>query len=115
MRSSSYSITVALVLSTTTLFLRGAESNPEFRAYRADAWHEGFQSQAEVNDLVANARATKCNAVFVQARKRGDGLYRGSALEPVSRTVASNFDLLGSVIQAAHDGKAAAQVEVRAW
>ena len=94
---------------------RAADGIGEFCAYWADAWHEGFQSSAEVNDLVSNARATKCNAGFVQARRRSDAFYRGSALEPVSRTVASNFDLLGSVIQAAHDGKAAAQVEVRAW
>ena len=112
---SKYLTAIAVVVSAATLSVRADLAPPEFRALWADAWHEGFQSQAEVNDLVANARATKCNAVFVQARNRGGAYCQASAFEPVSRTVATGFDPLGRVIRAARGAKSSSKVEVHTW
>ena len=54
---------------------------PELRAVWVDAFHDGFKTPQQVDDLVAWARAANLNALFVQVRKRGDAYYLKS-LEP---------------------------------
>ena len=56
---------------------------PELRAVWVDAFHDGFKTPAQVDQLVAWARAANLNALFVQVRRRGDAYYAKS-LEPRS-------------------------------
>src|SRR5260370_41150950 len=48
---------------------------PELRAVWVDAFHDGFKTPAQVDDLLAWARSANLNAVFVQVRRRGDAYY----------------------------------------
>ena len=58
-----------------------AGAGPEFRAFWVDAYHTGIQTQADIDQLMATARATNCNAVVVQVRRSGDA-YFPSPYEP---------------------------------
>lgn len=78
-------------------------TEPEFRALWVDAWHAGFKSTYEVDQLVAAARANHCNALFVQMRRRGD-VYFPSSYEPFAPDANQSFDALAYVIQKAHSG-----------
>ena len=51
---------------------------PELRAVWVDAFHDGFKTQQQVDQLVAWARAANINALFVEVRKRGDAYYLNS-------------------------------------
>src|SRR5207244_2287286 len=48
---------------------------PELRAVWVDAFHDGFKTPQQVDDLVAWARDANLNALFVQVRRRGDAYY----------------------------------------
>src|SRR5438128_11229862 len=103
MHFPKYIISLGIGISLTRLIAQAADQNPEFRAFWADAWHEGFQSAGEVSNLISNVRAANCNAVFVQVRKRGDAYYQGSPFEPAAKAVKPDFDPLGEIIREAHD------------
>ena len=42
-----------------------AQTNAEFRAFWADAFHDGFKTPAQVTKLVADTRAANCNAIVI--------------------------------------------------
>ena len=70
-------------------------------------------SPAAVSRLVAQARANRFNALFVQVRGRGDAFYH-SALEPRAAALAAqaaSFDPLGELLAAAHRSN----IAVHAW
>src|SRR4051812_1401851 len=73
---------------------------PELRAVWVDAFHDGFKSPQQVDDLLAWARAANLNALFVQVRRRGDA-YFSKSIEPRSEDsdFAPNFDALQYVIE----------------
>lgn len=84
----------------------------QYRAFWADAFHSGYKSQAEVDQLIENLTTARANAIFVQTRRRADVYYR-SEVEPAAQdaTYSPNFDALGYLIERAH----AVGIEVHAW
>lgn len=87
---------------------------PELRAVWVDAFHDGFKTPAQVDDLVAWARAANLNALFVQVRRRGDAYYAKS-FEPRTEDpdLAPGFDALQYLIDRAHQGPQ--RLQVHAW
>ena len=84
----------------------------EIRAMWVDTFHAGLRDSTETTALIAAARAAKCNAVFVEVRKRGDAYYR-NGIEPTAADVAAGFDPLADLILRGHTGTP--RVEVHAW
>jgi uncharacterized lipoprotein YddW (UPF0748 family) len=91
-----------------------AQDPPELRAVWVDAFHDGFKTPAQVDQLVAWARAANLNALFVQVRRRGDAYYL-SSLEPRSDDpdLAPGFDALQYLLFKAHQGPR--PLQVHAW
>ncbi len=87
---------------------------PELRAVWVDAFHDGFKTQQQVDQLVAWARAANINALFVEVRKRGDAYYLNS-FEPRADDPAftPGFDALQYLINQAHQGPQ--RLQVHAW
>jgi uncharacterized lipoprotein YddW (UPF0748 family) len=87
---------------------------PELRAAWVDAFHDGFKSPGQVDELVAWARQANVNALFVEVRRRGDAYYLRS-LEPRTEDpdLQPGFDALQYLIQRAHDGPQ--RIQVHAW
>jgi uncharacterized lipoprotein YddW (UPF0748 family) len=97
----------------------------EWRAFWVDAWGNGFLSQSQVDTLLGvpgtsvggQIRDAKCNAVFVQVRRRYDVCYPSGMGEPyMSGLSPANFNALQAMIDAAHDttgGKK--RIEVHCW
>jgi len=87
---------------------------PELRAVWVDAFHDGFKTAAQVDDLVAWARSANLNALFVQVRRRGDAYYLKS-FEPRAEDpdLTPGFDALQYLIDRAHQGPQ--RLQVHAW
>jgi uncharacterized lipoprotein YddW (UPF0748 family) len=87
---------------------------PELRAVWVDAFHDGFKTPQQVDQLVAWARAANLNALFVQVRKRGDAYYSRS-FEPRAEDpdLMPGFDALQYLIFRAHQGPH--PLQVHAW
>lgn len=79
-----------------------------------DAFHDGFKTPRQVDELVAWARAANLNALFVQVRRRGDAYYLKS-FEPRAEDpdLAPDFDALQYLIDRAHQGPR--RLQVHAW
>src|SRR5215467_13029252 len=112
--------TVPTVEPTPTVALQpvtptpGTLDPPELRAVWVDAFHDGFKTPEQVDDLVAWARRANLNALFVQVRRRGDAFYLKS-FEPRSEDpdLAPGFDALQYLITRAHQGPQ--RLQVHAW
>jgi len=87
---------------------------PQYRGLWADAFHEGFKSQAQADRLLEDARRANVNALFVQVRKRGDAYYN-DGLEPRASDILgpARFDPLAYLIRRAHSANP--RIEVNAW
>ena len=87
---------------------------PELRAVWVDAFHDGFKTPRQVDELVAWAREANLNALFVQVRRRGDAYYLKS-FEPRAEDadLAPGFDALQYLIDRAHQGPQ--RLQVHAW
>ena len=87
---------------------------PELRAVWVDAFHQGFKSPQQVDQLIAWAHAANLNALFVQVRRRGDAYYLKS-FEPRTQDpdLQPGFDALQYLIQKAHQGPH--PLQVHAW
>jgi uncharacterized lipoprotein YddW (UPF0748 family) len=87
---------------------------PELRAVWVDAFHDGFKTPQQVDDLVAWARSANLNALFVEVRKRGDAYYLKS-FEPRAEDpdLTPGFDALQYLIDRAHQGPQ--RLQVHAW
>ena len=87
---------------------------PELRAVWVDAFHDGFKTPQQVDDLVSWARAANVNALFVEVRRRGDAYYLKS-IEPRAEDpdLAPDFDALQYLIDRAHAGTQ--RLQVHAW
>jgi uncharacterized lipoprotein YddW (UPF0748 family) len=87
---------------------------PELRAVWVDAFHDGFKTPQQVDDLVAWARRANLNALFVEVRRRGDAYYFNS-FEPRAEDpdLAPGFDALRYLIDKAHQGPQ--RLQVHAW
>ena len=87
---------------------------PELRGWWVDTWNPALRSPAEVDALVANARAARFNALFVEVRKRGDAYYN-SRFEPRASDVQAGFDPLAYLITRARASGTNPPLEVHAW
>jgi uncharacterized lipoprotein YddW (UPF0748 family) len=87
---------------------------PELRGVWVDAFHDGFKTPQQVDELVAWARAANLNALFVEVRRRGDAYYLKS-FEPRAEDpdLAPGFDALQYLIDKAHQGPQ--RLQVHAW
>src|SRR5207248_2187717 len=87
---------------------------PELRAVWVDAFHDGFKTPQQVDDLVAWARSANVNALFVQVRRRGDAYYLKS-FEPRTDDpdLTPGFDALQYLLDKAHQGPR--RLQVHAW
>lgn len=87
---------------------------PELRAVWVDAFHDGFKTPQQVDDLLTWARRANLNALFVQVRRRGDAYYLKS-FEPRAEDpdLAPGFDALQYLIDKAHQGPQ--RLQVHAW
>jgi uncharacterized lipoprotein YddW (UPF0748 family) len=104
-----------LVPPTTTPVPRAEPMDPpELRAVWVDAFHDGFKTAAQVDDLVAWARSANLNALFVQVRRRGDAYYLKSFEPPAEDpALAPGFDALQYLLDRAHQGPH--RLQVHAW
>lgn len=84
----------------------------QYRAFWADAFHEGYKTPAEIDALVSNLSAAKANAIFVQMRRRADSYCR-LCREPFAEDAAvpEGFDPLDDLIRKARPFN----IEVHAW
>ncbi len=84
----------------------------QYRAFWADAFHEGYKTPAEIDALVSNLSAAKANAIFVQMRRRADAYCR-LCREPFAEdgAVPQGFDPLDDLIRKARP----LNIEVHAW
>jgi uncharacterized protein (TIGR03437 family) len=84
----------------------------EYRAFWADAFHYGFKSASQVEQMLDDLVAAKANAVVAEVRRRGDSYYLRS-LEPIAEDpeYTPSFDALQYLVERAH----ARGIEVHAW
>ena len=82
------------------------------RGFWVDAFNPGIKSKAEVDALVGRLQRARCNAVFVQVRKRGDAYYH-SRYEPRALDNRDGWDPLPYLIERAH--AASPRITVHAW
>jgi uncharacterized lipoprotein YddW (UPF0748 family) len=105
-------VTIAVASDAAASPLDAKAPSAEVRALWVDGFHAGIRSQAEVNELVKNAKRVRFNTLFVQVRRRGDSLYKGG-LEPAldDPNYSKDFDGLAAVLEAGHrEG-----LKVHAW
>lgn len=86
----------------------------QFRAFWVDAFHPGFKTRREVDQLVRDMEAANVNSVIVQVRRRGE-VYYSSAMEPRAEDpeLEPGFDALAYLIERAHAARP--PIEVHAW
>lgn len=84
----------------------------QFRAYWVDAFGDGIWTAAQIDQLVAHAKAANVNAIIAQVVRRGD-CFCNEALTPRTeeRIAAAPFDPLATLVERAH----AEGIEVHAW
>lgn len=105
----------AAAIMCAIIVLSGAGANaqtPEYRAYWVDAWHPGFKTPAQCQQLIQNVKTSNCNAVFVQMRRRADTYYP-SAIEPWAPDADTSFDALRYLLDQCHAQNP--PIEVHAW
>lgn len=86
----------------------------EVRAFWVDAFHDGFKTPRQVDQLIRDAQIAGVNTLIVQVRRRGDAYYNRTA-EPRTDDPAltAGFDALQAVIERAHALQP--RMEVHAW
>ncbi len=86
--------------------------NAQFRAYWVDSFNPGLYSEAEIDRLVADARAANMNAIVAQVVRRADCFCNRSIMPRTEADIDPDpFDPLQTLIEKAH----AAGLEVHAW
>jgi len=111
-RGALTGLVVLLALVSAGGCLGYNQGDPELRAYWADAWHTGYKSPGDCDNLIAIAQATHCNALLVQMRRRGD-TYWPSAIEPFADDANPSFDSLRYLLDHCH--AANPPIQVHAW
>ncbi|MGB9623332.1 MAG: immunoglobulin domain-containing protein, partial [Phycisphaerae bacterium] len=107
----------------TLCFLSGAAlreaggQTSEFRAFWADAFHEGFKSAAEIDSMVSRAVQGRYNVIIPEVmayqdnRGNSHGAYWNSSIVPKAPDISGGIDPLGYLVQRAH----AFGIEVHPW
>jgi uncharacterized lipoprotein YddW (UPF0748 family) len=95
----------ALLLCLLVLLSTGAfAQEAQYRAFWVDTFNSNLNTPADVQTVVANARAANANAIFAQVRRRGDSWYLiGGEGLPDGVLIQPNFDPLQALIQEAHN------------
>jgi uncharacterized lipoprotein YddW (UPF0748 family) len=89
-----------------------AGPTPQFRAYWVDSFGPGLYTPAQIEQLVADARAAKMNAIVAQVTRRADCLCNRSIMPRTEAEIDPEpFDPLQTLIERAH----AEGIEVHAW
>ncbi|WP_216327630.1 family 10 glycosylhydrolase [Deinococcus aestuarii] len=84
----------------------------ELRGLWVDAFGPGIKTPAEVDQLVADARAMNVNVIFAQVGRRGDCYCLKAAMPPTDDpAVPAGFDPLADLIEKAHP----LGLQVHAW
>jgi uncharacterized lipoprotein YddW (UPF0748 family) len=93
----------------------GAAAAPQgqFRAYWVDAFGDGMYTPGQIDDVIAQTKAIKANAIIAQVVRRGDCFCnRAAAVRTEQAGVdAAPFDPLQTLIDRAH----ANGIQVHAW
>ncbi|MEW6250817.1 MAG: family 10 glycosylhydrolase [Planctomycetota bacterium] len=93
------------------------DANPAVRAVWADAFHSGFKSTSQIDNLVARAVTGRYNMIiaevlaFHDTAGSGHGAYWNSAYVPRATDISGGLDPLAYLITKAH----AAGIQVQAW
>jgi uncharacterized protein (TIGR03437 family) len=99
-------------LLAAVLVLAACGEAQQYRAFWADAFHHGFKSPAEVDQMLEDAGRARANAIFMQVRRRADSYYLRTLEVPAQDSAWSpGFDALAYLIDRAH----ARGIEVHAW
>ncbi len=105
--SSTVFMKKLLLLST---FLVASLHAQTYRGLWVDAFHPGFKSPQEVDQLFERAKKAKINALFVQMRARA-AAYHTSAIDPPAHDKDPGFDALAYILQKAKG----TGIQVHAW
>jgi uncharacterized protein (TIGR03437 family) len=99
-------------LALLALLLLPCVSVGQYVGFWADAFHDGYKTPQQVDQLIADARRAGANALFVEVRLRANSFYLKS-LEPPVRDpgYSPDFDALADVVSKAH----AAGIEAHTW
>ncbi len=103
--------------TVTAVFVEQPVVEPEFRGFWADAFHQGFKSQSQINSLVARAVAGNYNAIvpevlaYQDTGGGGHGAYWNSDIIPRASDIVGDFDPLAYLVAVAH----ANNIEVHPW
>ncbi|MHC4673831.1 MAG: family 10 glycosylhydrolase [Planctomycetota bacterium] len=94
-----------------------AAAQSEFRAVWADAFHAGYKSTAEIDQLVAHLATARYNVIIPEILAyhdnvgSGHGAYWNSSIVPKASDITGGIDPLAYLIQQAH----AEGIEVHGW
>jgi len=116
MRRPASRITAVVAVLATALSPASSTAQREpaeqWRSYWVDSFHEGIYTPAQVDKLVAAARAANVNALIVQVGRWADCYCNRSSFPRTHAPVAAPpYDPLEYVIERAH----AAGIELHAW
>jgi uncharacterized lipoprotein YddW (UPF0748 family) len=84
----------------------------QWRAFWVDAFNAGIKTPEQVDQLIQDVKATNCNTIIAQVRKRGDAYFR-KTVDPFTEdpAVPAGFDPLADLLEKAHKNG----VQVHAW
>lgn len=114
--SASTTVTMDQSKTVTAVFAEGSNA-PSFRGFWADAFHPGYKSIAQVDQMIALAIAGNYNAIIPEVLAfhdnvgNGHGAYWDSDIIPRASDISGPFDPLAYMVQQAH----AAGLEVHCW
>ncbi|MBN2445543.1 MAG: family 10 glycosylhydrolase [Phycisphaerae bacterium] len=114
-RSRFWSLIVATLAAG--LFSQAVNADPFFRAFWADAFHTGYKSTTDINNLVSRAVTGNYNAIIVEVMAyqdrgvSGHGAYWNSSIVPKATDIQSGLDPLSYLVSRAHTYG----IEVHAW
>ncbi len=103
--------------TVTAVFVEPTPVQPEFRGFWADAFHSGYKSEAQIDEMIGEALIGNYNAIvpevlaFHDTGGSGHGAYWDSDIVPRAGDIVGSFDPLEYLIAQAH----AAGIEVHCW
>ncbi len=99
------------------VFVAGGSPSEEFRGFWADAFHVGFKSTSQIDDMITRALSGNYNAILPEIMAYQDsgssahGAYWDSAIVPQATDISGGIDPLAYLVQEAH----ANGLEVHPW
>ncbi len=117
--SATTTVTIDQSKTVTAVFVEEGFVQPEFRGFWADAFHVGFKSAADIDDMIARALIGNYNAIVPEVLAyqdysntySGHGAYWDSDIVPMAHDIAGGIDPLAYMVAQAH----ANGIEVHPW